>query len=155
MANDSMVYRCTFDGSSEIGVYACLTSTYCLVAADPPSDFLDALRTGLGAAFPIVPCTIAGSRHIGEMAVGNKHGLLVPENASNEEIQHLQTCLPNLFITKVALATPGLHYRCNGTFLFLSDCGMAVRQNSPKWFFSVAEVVLRMDWYSCIHFGRE
>lgn len=114
-----MAIRCTFDGSNEVGVYACLTDTYCLVAADPPSDFLEVLRTGLGTAFPIVPCTIAGSRHIGEMAVGNEHGLLVPENASNEEVKHLQTCLPSLSIAKVALATPGRHYACNSTFLFL------------------------------------
>ncbi|XP_036682025.1 eukaryotic translation initiation factor 6 isoform X3 [Balaenoptera musculus] len=49
----------------------------------------------LADTIPVVHASIAGCRIIGRMCVGNRHGLLVPSNATDQELQHIRNCLPD------------------------------------------------------------
>ncbi|XP_048956521.1 eukaryotic translation initiation factor 6 isoform X1 [Canis lupus baileyi] len=49
----------------------------------------------LADTIPVVHASIAGCRIIGRMCVGNRHGLLVPNNTTDQELQHIRNCLPD------------------------------------------------------------
>ncbi|KAH0619010.1 hypothetical protein JD844_018609 [Phrynosoma platyrhinos] len=49
----------------------------------------------LSDTIPVVHASIAGCRIIGRMCVGNRHGLLVPSNTTDQELQHIRNCLPD------------------------------------------------------------
>lgn len=49
----------------------------------------------LAETIPVVHASIAGCRIIGRMCVGNRHGLLVPNNTTDQELQHIRNCLPD------------------------------------------------------------
>ena len=65
-----------FTKSQDIGVYARLTNTYCLVSAID-SNLVETLEYNL-FDIPVIPLTIDGTRLVGRMTVGNSQGLLVP-----------------------------------------------------------------------------
>lgn len=44
---------------------------------------------------PVVKTTIAGTRLVGRMTVGNKNGLLVPNSTTDQELLHLRNSLPD------------------------------------------------------------
>lgn len=44
---------------------------------------------------PVVHTSIAGCRIIGRLTVGNRHGLLVPHNTTDLELQHIRNALPD------------------------------------------------------------
>jgi len=44
---------------------------------------------------PVVKTTIAGTRLVGRMCVGNKNGLLVPAGTTDQELLHLRNALPD------------------------------------------------------------
>jgi translation initiation factor 6 len=44
---------------------------------------------------PICHATIAGTRIVGRLTVGNKNGLLVPTTTTDQELQHLRNTLPD------------------------------------------------------------
>jgi len=44
---------------------------------------------------PIVHTSIAGTRIIGRLTVGNRNGLLVPNTTTDQELQHLRNSLPD------------------------------------------------------------
>lgn len=43
---------------------------------------------------PIVHTTIGGTRIVGRLTAGNRHGLLVPSSTTDQELQHLRNSLP-------------------------------------------------------------
>ena len=43
---------------------------------------------------PVVRTTLAGTRLIGRLCVGNKNGLLLPNNATDQEMMHIRNILP-------------------------------------------------------------
>uniref|UniRef100_A0A8D1Z2X4 Eukaryotic translation initiation factor 6 n=1 Tax=Sus scrofa TaxID=9823 RepID=A0A8D1Z2X4_PIG len=135
-----MAVRASFENNCEIGCFAKLTNTYCLVAIGgsenfyrcigresgpagivwvgggekclesgaaagraqalrllcPPSSCLYSVFEGeLADTIPVVHASIAGCRIIGRMCVGNRHGLLVPNNTTDQELQHIRNCLPD------------------------------------------------------------
>lgn len=49
----------------------------------------------LGDVIPIVHASIAGTRIIGRLSAGNRHGLLVPAGTTDQELQHLRNSLPD------------------------------------------------------------
>lgn len=49
----------------------------------------------LGDVIPIVHASIAGTRIVGRLAAGNRHGLLVPAGTTDQELQHLRNSLPD------------------------------------------------------------
>ncbi|CEH16392.1 eukaryotic translation initiation factor 6 [Ceraceosorus bombacis] len=90
-----MAVRCQFENSSEIGVFASLTNSYCLVAVGGSANFASTFEAELQDVIPVIFCTIAGTRLVGRLTVGNRHGLLVPSTTTDQELQHLRNSLPD------------------------------------------------------------
>ncbi|PSS36777.1 hypothetical protein EW026_g4537 [Hermanssonia centrifuga] len=90
-----MATRIQFENSSDIGVFAKLTNSYCLTAVQGSTNFYSAFESELGDVIPIVHTTIGGTRIIGRLSAGNRHGLLVPSTTTDQELQHLRNSLPD------------------------------------------------------------
>lgn len=43
----------------------------------------------------MVHATVAGAKIVGRLTAGNRHGLLVPNTTTDQELQHLRNCLPD------------------------------------------------------------
>lgn len=48
----------------------------------------------LADVIPIIHTTIGGTRIVGRLTAGNRHGLLVPSTTTDQELQHLRNSLP-------------------------------------------------------------
>eukprot|EP00949_MAST-11_sp_MAST-11-sp1_P001952 g1952.t1 len=90
-----MANRVQFENSNEVGVFSCLTNAYCLTAMGGSENFYSAFEAELKSDIPVVHCSIADCRIIGRLVVGNKNGLLLPTNATDQELQHLRNSLPD------------------------------------------------------------
>ncbi|KAG1739171.1 translation initiation factor 6 [Suillus paluster] len=90
-----MATRIEFENSSEIGVFAKLTNSYCLAAIQGSTNFYSAFEAELGDVIPIVHSTIGGTRIVGRLTAGNRHGLLLPSTTTDQELQHLRNSLPD------------------------------------------------------------
>ncbi|KZV94734.1 eukaryotic translation initiation factor 6 [Exidia glandulosa HHB12029] len=90
-----MAVRAQFENSSDIGVFSKLTNSYCLVALGGSANFSSVFESELGDVIPIVHTSIAGTRIIGRLTAGNRHGLLVPQTTTDQELQHLRNALPD------------------------------------------------------------
>lgn len=89
-----MAVRAQFESSSEVGVFSRLTNSYCLVAVGAAESFYSVFEAELSKHIPVVHSTIGGTRIVGRVCAGNRHGLLVPSIATDQEIQHLRNHLP-------------------------------------------------------------
>lgn len=89
-----MAIRVSYENSCEIGVFAKLTNSYCLVSLGGTENFYSVFESELSDHIPVVHTSIAGTRIIGRMCVGNKHGLLVPSTTTDQELLHLRNSLP-------------------------------------------------------------
>ncbi|RSH83440.1 Eukaryotic translation initiation factor 6 [Apiotrichum porosum] len=89
-----MAVRCQFENSTDIGVFSKLTNSYCLTALASSTNFYSAFEAELADVIPIVHTTIAGTRIVGRLTAGNRHGLLVPSTTTDQELQHLRNSLP-------------------------------------------------------------
>ena len=56
--------------------------------------FYEVLESELNTQLPIIPVSIAGTKNIGNLTVGNKKGLLVPINTTEKELKYLEEKLP-------------------------------------------------------------
>ncbi|KAG0364164.1 Eukaryotic translation initiation factor 6, partial [Gamsiella multidivaricata] len=83
-----------FENNNEIGVFAMLTNSYCLVALGGSENFYSVFEQELKDIIPIVHTSIASTRIIGRLCVGNRHGLLVPSTTTDQELLHLRNSLP-------------------------------------------------------------
>jgi translation initiation factor 6 len=90
-----MAIRCRFENSNDVGVYAKLTDTYCLVGLGGSENFYSAFESELGNHIPIVHTTVSNTKIIGRLLAGNKKGLLVPNIISDIELKHLRNSLPD------------------------------------------------------------
>eukprot|EP01147_Barroeca_monosierra_P008783 gene8783-1158_t len=90
-----MAVRAQYEGSNEIGVFANLTNSYCLTALGAAENFHSVFESEVGEVIPVVHCTIAGTRIIGRLTAGNRHGLLVPNTTTDQELQHIRNALPD------------------------------------------------------------
>uniref|UniRef100_A0A3P9JY68 Eukaryotic translation initiation factor 6 n=2 Tax=Oryzias latipes TaxID=8090 RepID=A0A3P9JY68_ORYLA len=90
-----MAVRASFEKNNEVGCFAKLTNTYCLVAIGGSENFYSVFEGELSETIPVVHASIAGCRIIGRMCVGNRHGLLVPSNTTDQELQHIRNSLPD------------------------------------------------------------
>ncbi|KAH0833082.1 eukaryotic translation initiation factor 6 [Lanmaoa asiatica] len=108
-----MATRIQFENSSDIGVFAKLTNSYCLTAMHTSTNFYSAFEAELADVIPIVHTTIGGTRIVGRLtagepspaslphqpnlmrSIGNRHGLLVPSTTADQELQHLRNSLPD------------------------------------------------------------
>src|SRR4051812_16670014 len=96
-----MAQRVAFENSSEVGVFAKLTNSYCLVA--PSSSFgrdafAKTFENELANHIPVIQTSIASCRTIGRMVVGNSRGLLVPNTTTDQELLHIRNSLPDSVI---------------------------------------------------------
>lgn len=89
-----MAQRVQFDGSSEVGVFSNLTNSYCLVALGGSENLYSIYEAELSKHIPVIHSTIGGTRIVGRACVGNRHGLLVPNITTDQEIMHLRNHLP-------------------------------------------------------------
>lgn len=78
-----MAQRAQFENKNDIGVFARLTNAYCLVAIGGSENFYSVFESELQGVIPIVHCSIAGTRIVGRLTVGNRHGLLVPSTTTD------------------------------------------------------------------------
>jgi len=94
-----MASRIDFENSSEVGVFVKLTNSYCIVA-EGNKTFYSALESELVEHIPIVVTSIAQTRPIGRMIVGNKKGVLLPNTATDQELLHIRNSLPENIVVK-------------------------------------------------------
>jgi len=91
----SPAVRLAFETSSEIGVFSRLTNAYCLVTHAASQNFFSEYEAELGADIPVIQCSIANSKVVGSLTVGNSNGLLVPMTTTDQELAHLRNSLPD------------------------------------------------------------
>lgn len=84
-----------FENSNEVGVFAKLTNAYALIALGGAENFYSVFESELADHIPVIKTSIAGTRLVGRMTVGNKNGLLVPSSTSDQELQHIRNSLPD------------------------------------------------------------
>ncbi len=68
--------------------------SYCLTALASSSNFYSVFEAELQDIVPVIHTTIAGTRIVGRLTAGNRHGLLVPSTTTDQELQHLRNSLP-------------------------------------------------------------
>jgi len=110
-----MATRCQFENSNDIGVFAKLTSKYCLVSIGASENFYSVFEAELAPYIPVVHTSIAGTRIVGRVTagnsspyyikiniyLGNKNGLLVPNNITDTELKNIRNSLPEDIRVKV------------------------------------------------------
>jgi len=89
-----MAQRATYESSSDVGVFAKLTNAYCLTALGGSQNFYSLFEAELAEHIPVVQTSIAGTRIVGRVTVGNKNGLIVPSTTTDQELLHLRNSLP-------------------------------------------------------------
>ena len=90
-----MASRVQFENSNEIGCFAKLTNTYCLVSSGGSENFYSVFESELGVHIPVVHASIAGTKIVGRMCAGNKNGLVVPMSTTDGELQAIRNMLPD------------------------------------------------------------
>lgn len=90
-----MAVRVQFENNNEVGVFAKLTNSYCLVAIGGSENFYSVFEGELSDVIPVIHTSIAGCRIIGRLCVGNRHGLLVPSTTTDQELQQIRNSLPD------------------------------------------------------------
>ncbi|KAF7289583.1 Eukaryotic translation initiation factor 6 [Mycena chlorophos] len=90
-----MATRIQFENQNDVGVFAKLTNSYCLVATQGSANFYSSFESELDGIVPIVHTSIGGTRIVGRLTAGNRHGLLVPSSTTDQELQHLRSSLPD------------------------------------------------------------
>merc|ERR1712066_1028510 len=80
---------------NEVGVFAKLTNSYCLVAIGGSENFYSTFESELDEVIPVVHTSVGGCRILGRMTVGNRHGLLVPNSTTDQELQQIRNSLPD------------------------------------------------------------
>lgn len=90
-----MATRIHYENNSEIGCFARLTSAYCVVAIGATENFFSHFEADLSEHIPVIHSSIGGTAIVGNMIVGNRNGLLVPSQTTDQELQHLRNSLPD------------------------------------------------------------
>jgi len=90
-----MAVRALYESSSDIGCFARLTNSYCLVGIGGSENFYSIFEGELSDNMPVVHSTIGECRIVGRLTVGNRHGLLVPNSTTDNELQHIRNSLPD------------------------------------------------------------
>lgn len=90
-----MSVRAQFDNSNEVGVFAKLTNSFALIGISGSQNFYSAFESRLGGKIPLCQTTIDGNRIVGRLTAGNRYGLLVPANTTDQELQHIRNTLPD------------------------------------------------------------
>jgi len=81
-----MAVRLQYENSNDIGVFANLTNSYCITALGGSENFYSVFQSELASDIPVVKTSIAGTRLVGRMSVGNKNGLLLPNSVTDQGV---------------------------------------------------------------------
>lgn len=81
-----MANRTNFENSNEIGCFAKLTNSYCMVASGGSENFYSVFEKELGVHIPVIHGSIANTKTVGRMCAGNKNGLIVPMATTDMEL---------------------------------------------------------------------
>lgn len=90
-----MATRCQFENNNDVGVFAKLTNAYCIVALGGAENFYSIFEAELADHIPVIKTSVAGTRLVGRLTVGNRNGLLLPNTTSDQEMQHIRNSLPD------------------------------------------------------------
>ena len=90
-----MANRCNFENSNEIGCFAKLTNSYCMVSTGGSENFYSVFEKELGVHIPVIHGSIGGNKTVGRMCAGNKNGLIVPMSTTDAELQVFRNSLPD------------------------------------------------------------
>lgn len=90
-----MSVRAQFENSNEVGVFSKLTNSYSLVTVGASQNFYSAFESRVGDVLPMCQTTIGGNRIVGRLTAGNRRGLLVPMQTTDQELQHIRNTLPD------------------------------------------------------------
>jgi len=90
-----MAARCQFENSNDVGVFANLTNSYCLVALGAAENFYSVFEAELSDHIPVIKSSVAGTRLTGRMTCGNRNGLILPHTTTDQELQHIRNSLPD------------------------------------------------------------
>ena len=93
-----MATRLHYEHSNEIGVFAKLTNSYCLVSSASSENFFSVFESELGTHIPVIHTSIGATKIIGRITAGNKKGLLVPQQTLDNELQQLRNSLPESIV---------------------------------------------------------
>lgn len=58
------------------------------------------MEAELGEHIPVLHATISGCRFVGRTTVGNVRGLLIPNTATDQELQHLRNSIPDKVVVQ-------------------------------------------------------
>ncbi|TRY71941.1 hypothetical protein TCAL_13229 [Tigriopus californicus] len=89
------VVRTHFDNNAEVGVFSKLTNAYCLVGIGGSENFYSTFEAELDEVIPVVHASVGGCRILGRLTAGNRHGLIVPNSTTDQELQQLRNSLPD------------------------------------------------------------
>lgn len=90
-----MATRLHYDNSSEVGCFAQLASNYAVIALSTSNNFSSVFEQDLQDHIPVCLTSIGGDRIIGNLIVGNRNGLLVPGQTTDQELLHIRNTLPD------------------------------------------------------------
>lgn len=90
-----MATRCQFENSNDVGVFSKLTNAYCIVALGGAENFYSVFEAELADHIPVIKTSVAGTRLVGRVTVGNKNGLLLPSTCTDQELMHIRNSLPD------------------------------------------------------------
>lgn len=94
-----MLHTANFEGSSEVGVYACLTNDYAIVGKSNSKIFYSSFQK---LNIPIVETLVNTVCTVGSQCIGNKRGLVLSHTTTDDELQHIRNSLPeNVKVRKV------------------------------------------------------
>lgn len=94
-----MAIRTQFENSSEIGVFCNLTNNYCLLGHGT-RDYYPDFENELSDHIKVIYCSVAGTKIVGRLSVGNKNGLLVPNTTTDQELMHIRNSLPDSVVVQ-------------------------------------------------------
>jgi translation initiation factor 6 len=89
-----MIHKTSFDNCKEIGVFARLTNSYCLIGNGNSYNTFSLFDQELSKHLPVVQCSVADTGLLGRLTVGNKNGLLLPSTVTDAEMMHIRNSLP-------------------------------------------------------------
>mmetsp|Transcript_52395 Transcript_52395/g.104947 ORF Transcript_52395/g.104947 Transcript_52395/m.104947 type:complete len:247 (+) Transcript_52395:53-793(+) len=95
-----MATRVQFENNNEVGVFSRLTNGYCLVGIGGSENFYSVFESELADHIPVIHTSIAGTRIIGRMCVGNSKGLLLPNTTTDQEMLHIRNSLPEKVVVQ-------------------------------------------------------
>ncbi|EFN58448.1 hypothetical protein CHLNCDRAFT_29747 [Chlorella variabilis] len=90
-----MASRCDFEGSNDAGCFATLTNAYAITALGAAENFYSVFEAELADHIPVIKTSVAGTRLVGRMTVGNRNGLLLPNTTTDQELMHIRNSLPD------------------------------------------------------------